>query len=348
MPIPPPLLMPPEWSPHAATWLAWPHNRTDWPGKMAVIPWVYGEIIRALVPGERVRVLVNDDRQAQRIRSLLKKVHADSAAVDVLPFPTNRGWTRDYGPWFVRQNKQPTIVDFTFNAWARYPQWQSDNAVAAHAAERFAMPRIVPTHKDRTVVLEGGAIDVNGAGSLLTTEECLLSPDRQVRNPGFQRSDYEAVFAKYLGMQHTIWLGDGIVGDDTHGHVDDLARFVSPDTIVLARETNPHDANYRALTENKERLEAARLADGSRPHVVALPMPAPLYHAGQRLPASYANFYIANAAVLAPTFNDPRDREALGILSDLFPDRTVMGIHAVDLVLGLGALHCLTQQEPAV
>jgi agmatine deiminase len=239
------------------------------------------------------------------------------------------------------------VVKFGFSAWARYPDWRKDNTIALCAARALKLRVFKPVVNGKPFVLEGGAIDVNGRGTLLTTEECLLDKKRQVRNPGLGRAGYEAALRENLGVTNVLWLGRGIAGDDTHGHMDDLCRFVGPRRVVLCRETNPRDANYRALEENRERLRGMRAEDGSKLEVVSLPMPAPLYFDGQRLPASYANFYIANGVVLVPTFNDPRDREALGILAECFPRRAVAGIHAVDLVWGLGTLHCLTQQQPA-
>ncbi len=348
------LLMPAEWAPHEATWIAWPHNRSDWPGKMAVIPWVYGEIVRYLTRDEQVRILVPSATQAARARKVLLRAGADLGRVQLLTWATNRGWTRDYGPIFSvdRSSGKRRIVDFKFNAWARYPRWQKDNGIPARAAKYVSTDRTVAEYNGRQVVLEGGAIDVNGCGTLLTTEECLLDAKKQVRNPGFSAEDYEQVFRQYFGVHQTIWLGKGIVGDDTHGHVDDICRFVNETTVVLVQERDPQDANYRALAENRERLQGVKIKKSPRARptsltVIELPMPAPLYHDGVRLPASYANFYISNAAILVPTFNDPQDRVALGILADVFTDRPVIGIHAVDLVLGLGTLHCLTQQEPA-
>jgi agmatine deiminase len=330
--------MPAEWEPHAASWLAWPHNASDWPGKFPPIPWVYGEIIRQLASGEIVRLLVSSALQQAQAARILKKVGVDLAAIDFLRFPTNRSWTRDYGPIFVRTTGATAllaIARFHFNAWAKYKDWHKDDKIPERAAKRFKLPLI-----HAPMVLEGGSIDVNGRGTLLTTEECLLDPKVQVRNPGFTRPDIERVLHDTLGITRTLWLGKGIAGDDTHGHVDDVCRFVNPGTVVLCHEENPRDANYQALAENHERLE------GTGIEVVDLPMPAPLYFDGVRLPASYANFYIANAAVLVPTFNDAKDRVALGILAELFRDRPVVGIHAVDLVWGLGTVHCMTQQEP--
>jgi agmatine deiminase len=344
--------MPAEWEPHRATWIGWPHNASDWPGKFGPIPWVYGEIARALVPGEIVRILVNSGPHERQARRSLERVGVSLARVEFFRFPTNRGWTRDFGPLFVRRARPPArpevaIARFRFNAWAKYPDWRKDDRIPERVAAKLELRLFAARAAGRDVVLEGGSIDVNGRGTLLTTEECLLDPTVQVRNPGLSRADLEAVLRAQLGVTNVLWLGKGIAGDDTHGHVDDLCRFVNPRTVVLCRETDPRDANYRALAENRERLASMRLEDGSKLEVIDLPMPAPLYFDGQRLPASYANFYIANAAVLVPTFNDPQDGVALGTLAELIKDRPIIGIHAVDLVWGLGTLHCLTQQEPA-
>ena len=341
--------MPAEWEAHEATWLGWPHNLSDWPGRFAPIPWVYGEIVRKLADGEIVRILVPSKAHEVRARRTLERVGAATSRVEFFRVPTDRGWTRDFGPICVRREspgRDVAVARFRFTGWAKYPDHRKDDLAAERVARALRLPVRHAVHGGRPVVLEGGAIDVDGNGTLLTTEECLLDPLVQVRNPGFGRTDYEAVFRTWLGAWQTVWLGKGIAGDDTHGHVDDLARFVNARTIVLVREKDPNDENYRALEENRERLAGARLADGSKPEVVDLPMPAPLRFDGRRLPASYANFYVANAAVLVPTFNDPADRVALGTLGELFPDRPVVGIHAVDLVWGLGTLHCLTQQQP--
>jgi len=328
--------MPAEWEPHEATWIAWPHNRTDWPGRFAPIPWVYGEIVRKLSCVEGVRILVEDPKLQQQAARVLSKVGARMSSVQFFPCPTDRAWTRDYGPLFVK-NKAGDIAltRWRFNAWAKYDDFERDQHVTEFLASRLKR-RVWPLD----MVLEGGSIDVNGLGLLLTTEECLLSPV-QARNPGMSRQQIEHTLCASLGVTRVIWLRNGIAGDDTHGHVDDIARFVSADTVVAAWEPDRSDANSATLTENHELLRKAGL------RVVKLPMPRPLVFAGRRLPASYANFYIANGLVLAPTFNDRNDRVALSILARLFPDREVVGIHSADLIWGLGALHCMTQQQPA-
>jgi agmatine deiminase len=343
--------MPAEWEPHEATWLGWPHNRTDWPGKFATIPWVYGEIVRRLTPGEIVRIIVNSPAIEARARRLLERAKVDLGQIEFFRFPTNRGWTRDFGPIFVRRDAKRNavaIVNFRFNAWAKYPDWEKDDKVPELAAKALGLPIFKAKTDERDFVLEGGAIEINGRGTLITTEECLLDQETQTRNPGFSRSQIEAALRDNLGVTNILWLGRGIEGDDTHGHVDDLCRFVEAGTVVICREENSKDYNYSVLEENRERLESMRLEDGSKIQVVSLPMPAPLWFDGRRLPASYANFYIANSAVLVPTFNDPKDRLALGILSELITDRPVVGIHSVDLVWGLGTVHCMTQQQPAI
>jgi agmatine deiminase len=343
--------MPAEWEKHEATWIGWPHNPTDWPGKLEPIQWVYGEIVRKISAGEVIRILVNSSADEERIRGILKLVGARANRVQFFRFPTNRGWTRDFGPIFLRRDrpkKELAIARFRFNAWARYPDWQKDDAIPQQVAKKLKVKIIPARLGGREIVLEGGSIDVNGRGTVLTTEECLLDQKRQVRNPGLSRADTETALRENLGVTNVVWLGKGIAGDDTHGHVDDLCRFVNPSTVVLIREKNQNDLNYRPLEENWERIRDARLETGEKIEAVELPMPAPLHFDGVRLPASYANFYITNAAVLVPTFNDPNDRTALGILAEVFPDRPVLGIHAVDLVWGFGTLHCLTQQQPAL
>jgi agmatine deiminase len=280
----------------------------------------------------------------------LSRLAVDLRHVDFIVCPTNRGWMRDSGPIFIRRRSkrkaETAIVHFHFNAWAKYPDWKKDRRVPEIAAKKLRKRLFHAQCNGRDFVLEGGGIDVNGCGTLLTTEECYLDAITQVRNPGLDRSAIESTLKDYLGVTNIFWLSGGVAGDDTHGHIDDICRFVNPRTVVLVRENNPKDINYRALAENWERIQDLRLEDGSKPMVVPLPMPEAHFFDGQQLPASYANFYIANAAVIVPTFNDPNDRRALGILGELFKDRPVVGIHAVDLVLGYGTLHCLTQQQP--
>lgn len=343
--------MPAEWERHEATWLGWPHNETDWPDKIDTIRWVYGEMVRKISPGEIVRIMVNNRAQEKLARRYLTRAGCDLKNVQFVIHPTNRGWTRDSGPIFVRRRagrkSETAIVHFHFNAWAKYDDWQKDRRVPETAA-KLLRKRLFNAERDgKDFVIEGGGIDVNGRGTLLTTEECYLDPKVQVRNPCLGRAEIDDTLRKFLGVTDILWLVAGPVGDDTHGHIDDICRFVNPNTVVLIKENNRKDINYRPLAENWERIRELRLEDGSRPHVVPLPMPAPVFFDGYRLPASYANFYISNAAVIVPTFNDPNDRVALGTLAELFPDRAVVGIHAVDLVLGFGSLHCLTQQQPA-
>jgi agmatine deiminase len=339
--------MPAEWEPHEATWLGWPHERTDWPGKFAPIPWAFAEIVRHLSEVERVFLLVENQGAQSRVRSILKKsgVHLD--AVDFFHVPTDRGWMRDSGPICVRnETREIAFNNFQFNGWARYSNHKKDAAVVAKTNKKLKRRLWHPHHKGRRVVLEGGSIDVNGRGTLLTTEECLLSKVQE-RNPGFTKAEYAEVFRDYLGVTNVLWLKSGITGDDTHGHVDDLARFVNPTTVVSIVEEDPKDENYAPLQENLALLKSMKDQDGAPLCAETLPMPAPVYFNGQRLPASYANFYIANKLVLVPTFNDSNDRVALNTLSRLFPDREIVGIACRDLVLGLGTLHCMTQQQPS-
>jgi agmatine deiminase len=376
------LRWPAEWETHRATWIGWPHQAEDWPGKLAAIPWVYTEIVRNLARGEHVGIFVQNARVEAAAKDALTKAGVDLGRCEFIRFATDRTWMRDIAPSFMkaplggsepigtsspgtprgappsrRAARSPApgeivMVDWDFNGWAKYDNHRRDNQVPERIAKHRAMGRYLPTARGRhgdpnptTIVLEGGSIDGDGEGTMLTTEECLLS-DVQARNPGLDRAALDAIFADYLATEKVLWLGRGIAGDDTHGHVDDLARFVKPGTVVIAHESDPKDDNYEPLHENWERLQTMTDAKGRKLDVIKLPMPAPVVFDGMRLPASYANFYIANDAVLVPTFNDPRDREALGILAELFPERRVVGIHAVDLVWGLGTLHCLSHEEP--
>jgi len=346
--------MPAEWETHAATWLAWPHYKLDWPGKFEPIPWVYAEIIRYLGRHERVELIVRDAATEKAARKVLKRANALSENVRFHRWPTNRVWTRDSGCAFVRQADsgieqagQMAAIKWRFNAWAKYPNWKHDEKIGTRMAENVGVEEIRPMFGKERVVLEGGSIDVNGCGTLITTEECLLSRVQQ-RNPGMKKRDYERMFAQYLGATNVIWLGSGILGDDTHGHVDDITRFVSPDTVVTCVDADPASENYESLRENIRRLRDATTEDGTPLATIDLPMPSPMYFEGRRLPASYANFYIANGLVLVPVFNDPNDRVALDILADIFPDREIVGIYCGDLIWGFGAIHCMTQQQPAI
>ena len=340
---------PAEWEPHEATWIAWPHHEPDWPGKLGPIPWVYAEIVRVLHRHERVEILCHDDAVAEAARTHLD-AHGVRENFRLHVVPNDRVWVRDSGATGVlRRDGSLEWVNWRFNAWAKYDNYERDAQVGAAMAGITDVPLVQPMRPDGQgrLVLEGGAIETDGAGTMLVTEECLLSPIQE-RNPGLDREGYERAFRESLGIRHTIWLGEGCVGDDTHGHVDDIARFVAPDVIVLAYEDDPaDDENHRRSADNMRRLELAGAERGAL-KVVKLPYPRAVEMHGERLPASYANFYIANGVVIVPTFNDPNDRVALNTIAELMPDREVVGIHAVDLVWGLGTLHCLSQQQPAV
>ena len=368
MPAPRGYRMPAEWEPHAATWLAWPHYHGDWPGKFEPIPWVYAEIIRNLAKHERVELIVNDAVAARQARRILKRAEALSENIRFHRWPTNRIWLRDSGCIFLKQMPgfaapdssfgsaqgklrrlsphESLAAKFRFNAWAKYSNWRHDEKIGSLMAKAAHMQEARPLSADARIVLEGGSIDVNGAGTILTTEECLLSKVQE-RNPHMTRVHYEKAFADYLGAPHTIWLGRGIFGDDTHGHVDDLTRFVAKDTVVTMVEPNSKDVNHAPLRSNLRRLQAARDQDGRQLTVVEIPMPQPVAFEGRRLPASYANFYIANGVVLAPVFNRPNDRIALNTLAEIFSSREIVPIYSGDFIWGLGAMHCMTQQQPA-
>jgi agmatine deiminase len=346
--------MPAEWESHESTWLAWPHFRGDWPGKFEPIPWVYAEIIRNLARHERVDLIVNDASSEKRARILLEKADAlsDTLADNVCfhRWRTDRVWTRDSGCIFLtppadHSDSELLALHSQFNAWAKYPNYKLDEKVGERMAQAAGAPVVHPFSKKHRVVLEGGSIDVNGCGTLLTTEECLLSTTQQ-RNPSMDRAAYEQMFADYFGAQSVIWLHSGITGDDTHGHVDDITRFVAPNTVVTMVEPNERSENYAALHANLGRLKNARTADGHKLDIVEIPMPRPVVFEGRQLPASYANFYIANGAVLVPVFNDPNDRIALNTLAEIFPTREIVPIYCGDLIWGFGALHCMTQQQP--
>ena len=352
--------MPAEWEPHAATWLAWPYFEGDWPGKFDPIPWVYAEIVRTLTKHERVELVVNNAAGARKARRILERADAHSDNIRIHHWPTNRIWLRDSGCIFIKKHSVSARLDsrrppheanfrvlkFRFNAWAKYSNWRLDEKIGSFMAKAAHAEEVRPISANKRTVLEGGSIDVNGAGTVLTTEECLLSKVQE-RNPRMTRVHYEKMFADYLGAPHTIWLGRGIHGDDTHGHVDDLTRFVSKNTVVTMVEPNVNDINHAPLRANLRRLQAARDQDGRQLNVVEIPMPQPVVFEGRRLPASYANFYIANGVVLVPVFNRSNDRVALNTLAELFPTREVVPIYSGDFIWGFGAMHCMTQQQPA-
>jgi agmatine deiminase len=333
--------MPAEWTPHRATWIAWPHNQEDWPDKFGPIPWAYAEMVRVLSRNERVCILIQSPALRTQAKAALKMNGVDLKKVDFHLVPTDRVWTRDSGAIFVRNAAgEKVATHWKFNGWAKYPNHKRDDRVAPRIAAAAGVPEDPVVLDGREIVMEGGAIDVDGKGTLMATEECLLSKV-QARNPGLGRAGIEAAFADVLGIKRVIWLDRGIAGDDTHGHIDDLARFVASGRVLLCQESNRKDENYTPLKINLERLRAAKV------DVIPLPMHAPVVFDGLRVPASYANFYIANGTVIVPTFNDPKDRIALGLIADCFPGREVVGIHCGDFIWGLGTLHCATQQEPA-
>ncbi|MBI4581370.1 MAG: agmatine deiminase family protein [Planctomycetes bacterium] len=345
---PPARLMPAEWEPHEATWIAWPHHEPDWPGKIECIPWVYAEIVRLLGTGERVEILCHDESVAASARDCLRRSDVPAACYRCHILPTDRGWLRDSAPTAVRVAGRLEWIHWDFTAWAKYDNYSLDRQIPPFIEQVTGIPRepaCRPDRPDRRLVLEGGAIDTDGEGTLLVTEECLLS-DEQCRNPGLTRQGYEQAFARYLGIEKTIWLDRGCAGDDTHGHVDDIARFVAPALVLLTVTDDPADADYTWSQENLRRLRSATDARGRRLRVVPLPIPPVVSFEGFRLPASYANFYIGTRTVIVPTFNEPQDRQALTTIAEFFATRQVVGIHARDLVLGQGTLHCLSQQQP--
>jgi agmatine deiminase len=348
--------MPPEWARHLACYLAWPHNLDTWPGKFDVIPPIYAEMVAKIARFEPVRLMVTDEKRLDDVRAIIQEAAhrmEDEALgpllpIDILHLPTNDAWVRDHGPIFVDRIANAATagpgqiaLDWRFNSWGeKYGAFDLDDVVPQKLGAHYGFDVIEPG-----IVLEGGSIDVNGAGSVLTTESCLLNPNR---NPTLSRADLEDYLRTYLGVSNVLWLGDGIAGDDTDGHIDDLARFVAPDTIVTVLEDDPADVNYSILRDNLDRLRGMRDQDGRAFKIETLPMPPAVIHDGTRLPASYANFYIANGGILMPTFAAPSDAVASATLTRLFPGRRVVGIPSTDLVWGLGSVHCLSQQHPAI
>lgn len=338
---------PAEWEKQAGILLCFPHNGNDWPGKYEAIKWAFVEFIKKVSVYEDVYLVVADSMHKGRVNELLERAHVDMRKVTFIEHRTNRSWMRDSGPIIVKNGNKREALDFHFNGWAKYRNYRLDRGVPKKVADFLNVPLTSVMYDKKPVVLEGGAIDVNGKGTLLTSEECLMHPSIQVRNKGFSKADYEAIFKEYLGVTNVIWLGDGIIGDDTHGHIDDLCRFVNEDTIITVVESDRKSPNYEALQDNYDRLKRAVLENGKAPKVITLPMPEQIVFEDLSLPASYANFLILNKCVLVPTFNDKNDRSALNIIADCFPDRDVIGIAATDLIWGFGTLHCLSQQIPA-
>ncbi|WP_111307563.1 agmatine deiminase family protein [Confluentibacter sediminis] len=337
---------PAEWEKQQGVLLCFPHNGNDWPGKYGAIQWAFVEFIKKVSDVEEVILVVASEELKISVLEKLKIADVNIKNVSFIIHKTNRSWMRDSGPIIVKNGSERKALNFNFNGWAKYSNYQLDKHVPEKVSKFLKIPLTQVTYKGKPVVLEGGAIEVNGKGTLITSEECLLDPKIQVRNVGFTKSDYEAIFKEYLGITNTIWLGNGIEGDDTHGHIDDLARFVNENTIITIIETNTKSKNYKPLQDNLKRLNEATLENGKKPNIITLPMPNRLVFDGIHIPASYANFLIINSVVLVPTFNDENDREALNIIASCFPDRKIIGISAIDLIWGFGTLHCLSQQIP--
>jgi len=334
---------PAEWANHTATWLSWPHKEESWPGKIVTIYQPYCEFIKAVSEGELVRINVANEQMAAFAKEQLQQVGADLKRIEFFEFPTNDAWCRDHGPAFLinTNTKQKVIVDWGYNAWGnKYPPYDLDDVIPTKIAQHFNLPVYHPG-----IVMEGGSVDFNGKGTVLTTTACLLNKNR---NPHLNQQQIEAYLQNYYGVEQILWLGDGIVGDDTDGHIDDITRFVNEDTVVTVIEENQNDENYHILQENLQTLKTMRLLNGKQLNIVELPMPDAVYHDGQRLPASYANFYIGNSAVVVPTYCSKNDDKALDIIQQCFPGRKVTGIDSTDIIWGLGSFHCLSQQEPEV
>jgi len=337
---------PAEWENQEGILLCFPHNGNDWPGKYGAIQWAFIEFIKKISEFEKVFLIVADKKLQEKVSEMLMMAHVSMDKISFIIHKTNRSWMRDSGPIIVQNGSKREAINFNFNGWAKYKNYQLDKFVPSKVANHLNIPLTQAKYKGKPVILEGGAIDVNGKGTLLTSEECLLHPTIQIRNSNFTKEDYEAIFKEFLGITNVIWLGDGIIGDDTHGHIDDLCRFVNEKTIITVVETDTKSPNYAALQDNLERLQKAVLEDGKKPTIVTLPMPKKVEFDGLIIPASYANFLIINKIVLVPTFNDANDRNALNIIADCFPDREIIGISAIDLIWGFGTLHCLSQQIP--
>jgi agmatine deiminase len=331
---------PAEWAKHEATWLSWPHKEASWPGKIEMIYAPYCAFIKLVAEGEKVRINLRDEAMKADAIAHLQKAGADLSQIEFYFNESNDAWCRDHGPAFVLKGKEKAVVDWGYNAWGgKYPPFDLDDVIPTKIAKHLNLPLFTPD-----IVMEGGSVEFNGAGTILTTTACLLNENR---NPHLTKEQIEQYLLEFYGAEQVLWLGDGIVGDDTDGHVDDITRFVNEDTVLTVVESNPLDENYLLLQENLEALKNMRLLNGKPLNIVELPMPSPVIYEDTRLPASYANFYIANAAVIVPTFRDVNDEKALEIIRGVFPDRKVVGIDSTDIIWGLGSFHCLSQQEPA-
>ncbi|MES2650255.1 MAG: agmatine deiminase family protein [Bacteroidota bacterium] len=332
---------PPEWAKHEATWLSWPHKEESWPGKIETIYEPYCQFIKIVAKGEKVRINVRNEAMKESAIAHLQKAEADLSQIEFYFNESNDAWCRDHGPAFVIKETEKAVVDWGYNAWGgKYPPFDLDDVIPTKIATHFNLPLFTPD-----IVMEGGSVEFNGAGTILTSTACLLNKNR---NPHLNKEQIETYLKEFYGAEQVLWVGDGIVGDDTDGHIDDITRFVNEDTVLTVVESNPLDENYLLLKENLEALKEMRLVDGRPLNIIELPMPSPVIHEDTRLPASYANFYIANAAVIVPTFRDVNDKIALEIIQNAFPDREVIGIDSTDIIWGLGSFHCLSQQEPLV
>ena len=334
---------PAEWEKHDATWLSWPHKEESWPGKINSIYPIYAQFINAVSKGEKVRINVANEAMKNQAIQWLQKTDVDFNQIEFFLFPTNDAWCRDHGPAFLlnKNTKQKAIIDWGYNAWGgKYPPYDLDDVIPTKIAEHYNLPLFNPG-----IVMEGGSVEFNGNGTVLTTTACLLNKNR---NPHLNQQQIEDYLIQYYGMEQVLWIGDGIVGDDTDGHIDDITRFVNSDTVLTVIEENKGDENYELLQENLTALKKLRLINQKQINIIELPMPSPVVFEDQRLPASYANYYICNHAVVVPTYRDKNDERALQIIQDCYPSKKIIGLDSTDIIWGLGSFHCLSQQEPSI
>lgn len=333
---------PAEFHPHVATWLSWPHNEASWPGKIHTIFPYYCQFIKELIKGERVCINVNNEAMKSFAINKLEEAGVDINKVEFYFHPTNDAWCRDHGPAFLinpNAEQKKVIVDWNYNAWGgKYPPHDLDDIIPTLIAKHYQIPVFYPG-----IIMEGGSVEFNGKGTLMTSTACLLNPNR---NPHLHQEQIEEYLCNYYGVDQVLWIDEGIVGDDTDGHIDDTVRFVNEDTVLTVIEENKNDENYALLQHNLKQLQQMRLLNGKQLNIVELPMPDELIYQDQRLPCSYANFYIANKSVVVPTFRSTKDDRALQIIQSCFPDREVLGIDSTEIIWGLGSFHCLSQQEP--